>query len=130
VITEHNFLNNINAIILEQFVFEPTVVLVGKHANLLRPKTQKVKMGWSGIYTFVNTEDLVWEYPKGIRPTANWPWPFRLAKRPPTVVIDGFELRNEGDQLLFRLPIDDRMPKYLVTKDKLILKAGNLKIEL
>lgn len=130
MITEYNFLKDINAIFLEEYAEnEVVVVLVGKHTNLLRPKFQRVRVGWKDMYTFATLDSLVWTYPKRIRPTSRWPWPFRNFTRRPTVVLEGFELYTKDALLLFRLPIDGT-PRYLAPRDRFEVAAGDLRIKI
>lgn len=74
--------------------------------------------------TFTNTNQISFHVKKPV-PNFNWPWPFRNWGGG-SVRIDGFDLLNEQDSLLFKL--EDK--HHLCTGDTLEYKPGSVTITL
>lgn len=125
---EHSFLRDISADLLNRNA-EVRISLSGKYTDLLRPRSVRAKMGWNGILTWENRDELIFEYPKRVRPNSRWPWPLRLMRSGPTIVVEWIEIHSLDGTLLFRFR-PDNWSVYLAPKDTIKFAPGAIKISL
>ena len=124
----YSFLYNIAADALIERASDVTSHPYGKRTDLLSSDDNSCTMEFVNMRDYVNTDPVEFVYKKRRRPDGRWPWPLRLWPFPPTVVVEGIEIKSyETEELLFRMPVEG-IGHYLTPGSTIRYEEGSIKV--